>query len=128
MLETDFAKAFRAARQASDWRQQQDKIEKACQEAKTTKHFDALLEHFDARDIGSHIADWAEEAAYDPVESSGIAMVSLEDGVILTQWTDAGYWYAATMSEEEALKYIVEANAKWNEEDEEEAEEEEEAK
>ena len=32
-----FTKAFRAARKASDWRAQCDKIEKACQEAKTVR-------------------------------------------------------------------------------------------
>lgn len=117
MLESAFSKAFRAARQASDWSQQQDKIEKACQEAKTMAHFDALLEHFSARDIGSHIADWAEDAAYHPNESAGFAMISLEDGAIITQWSDSGFWYVATMPEAEALKYIEEANAEWNEED-----------
>ena len=123
MLESAFSKSYRAARQASDWRDQQDKIEKACQEAKTMAHFDALLEHFSARDIGSHIADWAEEAAYHPAESSGLAMVSLEDGAILTQWNDAGFYHTETIGEQEALKIIEEANAEWNEEEEEEAEE-----
>ena len=119
---TDFTKAYRAARQASDWRQQQDKIEKACQEAKTMAHFDALLEHFSARDIGSHIADWAEEAAYHPHESAGYAMITLEDGAILAQWNDSGFWYVSTMSADVASKYIEKANFEWNEEEEEESE------
>ena len=120
---TEFTKAYRAARQASDWRQQQDKIEKACQKAKTMAHFDALLEHFSARDIGSHIADWAEDAAYHPNESAGFAMITLEDGAIITQWNDSGFWYVSTMPKAEALKYIEEANSKWSEGEEEEAEE-----
>jgi hypothetical protein len=119
MLESAFSKAYRAARQATDWRQQQDKIEKACQEAKTMAHFDALLEHFEARDIGSHVADSADEAAYHPHESAGYAMITLEDGAILTQWNDAGFWYTETIGEQEALKIIEEANAEWNEEEEE---------
>ena len=119
---TECTKAYRAARQATDWREQQDKIEKACQEAKTTAHFDALLEHFSARDIGSHIADWAEEAAYHPHESAGYAMITLEDGAIFAEWHDSGHWYADTMSEEEALKYIEEANAEWHDEEAEETE------
>ena len=114
---TDFTKAFRAARQASDWREQKDKIEKACQEAKTTAHFDALLEHFSARDIGSHIADWAEEAAYHPHESAGCAMIILEDGAIITQWTDAGFYYTQTTNQEEATRVIEEANAEWHDEE-----------
>jgi hypothetical protein len=117
---TDFTKAYRAARQASDWRQQQDKIEKACQEAKTMAHFDALLEHFEARDIGSHIADWADEAAYHPHESAGYAMITLEDGAILTQWNDAGFYHTETIGEQEAMKIIEEANAEWSEEEKEE--------
>ena len=121
---TDFTKAYRAARQATDWRQQQDKIEKACQEAKTMAHFDALLEHFSARDIGSHIADSADEAAYHPHESAGYAMTTLEDGAILAQWNDSGFWYVSTMPEAEASKYIEEANSEWNEEEEEEEAEE----
>ena len=127
MLETDFAKAFRAARQASEWRAQQDKIGKACQEAKTTKHFDALIEHFDARDIGSHIADWAEEAAYHPHESAGYAMITLEDGAILAQWDDAGFWHVSTTQDQnEARDVINDVNAQWSETEEEEEEEEEE--
>lgn len=122
-----FTKAFRAARQASDWRDQADKIEKACQEAKTTAHFDALLEHFTAREIGSHIAEWAEEAAYHPHESAGYAMFTLEDGAILTQWTDAGFYYTETMSEDKASKIIEEANAEWHDDEEENDEEETEA-
>jgi hypothetical protein len=122
-----FTKAFRAARQASDWREQQDKIEKACQEAKTTAHFDALLEYFEAREIGSHIADWADEAAYHPHESAGLAMVTLEGGAIVAEWNDQGFWDVSTMSEEQASKIIEEANAEWNQEEEEEEEEEEEA-
>lgn len=112
-----FTKAFRAARKASDWRDQADKIEKSCQEAKTRQHFDALLEHFPAREIGSHIADWAEEAAYHPHESAGYAMITLEDGAILTQWNDAGFHHTETMSEDEASKIIEEANAEWHEEE-----------
>ena len=118
-----FTKAFRAARKASDWRDQQDKIEKACQEAKTMAHFDALLEHFTAREIGSYIAEWAEEAAYHPHESAGYAMITLDDGAILTQWTDAGFYHTETMSEEEALKIIEEANADWHDEEENDEEE-----
>ena len=114
----NFTRAFRAARQASDWREQQDRIEKACQEATTMAHFNALLEHFSARDIGSHIADWAEDAAYHPNESAGYAMITLEDGAIIAQWNDSGFWYVATMPEAEASKYIEEANAGWNEEEE----------
>ena len=134
---TDFTKAFRAARKAQKvnhldcgtsglnaWQQQAAALEKACQEAKTTKHFDALLEHFSARDIGSHIADWAEEAAYHPHESAGFAMIRLHDGAILTQWNDAGFYHTETMGEDEALKIIEEANAEWCDE---EAEEETEA-
>lgn len=112
-----FTKAFRAARKASDWRDQQDKIEKACREAKTMAHFDALLEHFPAREIGSHVADNAEKAAYHPHESAGYAMITLDDGAILTQWTDAGFYYTETMSEDEASKIIEEANAEWHEEE-----------
>ena len=124
MLETDFAKAFRAARQASEWRAQQDKIEKACQEAQTTKHFDALLEHFEARDIGSHIADWAEEAAYHPHESAGYAMITLEDGAILAQWNDDGIWHVSTTQDQnEARDVINDANAQWSDPEEEEEEE-----
>jgi hypothetical protein len=115
-----FTKAFRAARQATDWRQQQDKIEKACQEAKTMAHFDALLEHFEAREIGSPIADWADESAYHPHESAGCAMVTLEDGAILAQWNDSGFWWVETMNEALATKYVEEANAEWNQEEEEE--------
>jgi hypothetical protein len=118
-----FTKAFRAARKASDWRAQQDAIEKACQEAKTMAHFDALLEHFEAREIGSHIADWADEAAYHPHESAGYAMVTLEDGAILAQWNDSGFWRVETMNEALATKYVEEANAEWNQEEEEEEEE-----
>ena len=109
-----FTKAFRAARQASDWRDQQDKIETACQEAKTVAHFEALLEHFTAREIGSHIADNAEEAAYHPHESTGYAMITLEDGAILTHWNDAGFYHTETIGEEEASKIIEEANAAWH--------------
>jgi hypothetical protein len=117
-----FTKAFRAARQESDWRAKCDKIEKACQEAKTIAHFDALLEYFEAREIGSHVADWADEAAYHPHESAGLAMVTLEDGAIVAEWNDQGFWHVETMqSEEEASKIIEEANAEWNQEEEEEA-------
>ena len=119
-----FTKAFRAARKASDWREQQDKIEKACQEAKTVAHFDALLEHFEAREIGSHIADWADEAAYHPHDSAGLAMVTLEDGAIVAERNEQGFWHVETMSEEQASKIIEEANAEWNQEEEEEEEEE----
>jgi hypothetical protein len=115
-----FTKAFRAARQASDWRAQCDKIEKACQEAKTMAHFDALLEHFEARQIGSHIADWADEAAYHPHESAGLAMVTIEDGAIVAEWNEQGFWHVETMSEEQASRTIEEANAEWNQEEEEE--------
>ena len=83
-------------------------------------HFDALLEHFEARDIGSHIADWADEAAYHPHESAGYAMITLEDGAILTQWNDAGFYHTETIGEQEAMKIIEEANAEWSEEEKEE--------
>jgi hypothetical protein len=120
-----FTKALRAARKATDWRQQQDKIEKACQEAKTVAHFDALLEHFEAREIGSHIADNADDAAYHPHESAGLAMVTLEDGAIIAEWNAQGFWDVSTMPEEEALKLIAEVNEEWGQEEEEEEEEEE---
>ena len=120
---TDFTKAYRAARQASDWRQQQDKIEKACQEAKTVAHFDALLEHFSDRDIGSHIADCADEAAYHPHESAGYAMLTLENGAILAQWDDAGFWHVSTTQDQtEARDVINDANSQWSETEEEEEE------
>jgi len=116
MLNT-FTKAFRAARQESDWRAQCDKIEKACKEAKTMAHFDALLEHFEAREIGSHIADWADEAAYNSHETAGLAMVTLEDGAIIAEWSGQGFWDVSTMSEERASKMIEEANSDWNQEE-----------
>jgi len=113
-----FTKAFRAARKA-DWRAQQDAIKKACQKAKTVAHFDALLAHFEAREIGSHIADWATDKAYHPHESAGLAMLSLKDGAVISEWNDLGFWDVATMPEEEALKLIAEANEEWNQEEEE---------
>jgi hypothetical protein len=115
-----FTKAFRAARKASDWREQQDKLEKACQEAKTVAHFDALLEHFEAREIGSHIADWADEAAYHPHESAGLAMVTLEDGAIVAEWNEQGFWDVSTMDPAKAREILDEAYAEWNQEEEEE--------
>jgi hypothetical protein len=119
-----FTKAFRAARKASDWREQQDKLEKACQEAKTVAHFDALLEHFKAREIGSHIADWADEAAYHPHESAGLAMVTLEDGAIVAEWNEQGFWHVSTMDPTKAREILDDAHAVWSEEEEEEEEEE----
>lgn len=130
---TPFTRAFRAARKAHSltginaWQKQADTLAKACQEAKTMAHFDALLEHFTAREIGSHIAEWAEEAAYHPHESAGYAMITLDDGAILTQWNDAGFHHTETMSEEEALKIIEEANSEWHDDEEENDEEETEA-
>jgi len=118
-----FTKAFRAARQASDWRAQCDKIEKACQEAKTMAHFDALLEHFEAREIGPHIADNADESAYHPHESAGLAMVTLEDGAIVAEWNDQGFWDVSTMDPTKAREILDEAHAEWNEEEEDEEEE-----
>jgi len=115
-----FTKAFRAARKASDWRAQQDAIEKACQEAKTIAHFDALLEYFEAREIGSHIADWADEAAYNPHESAGLAMVTLEDGAIVAEWNEQGFWDVSTMDPTKAREILDEAYAEWNQEEEEE--------
>ncbi len=119
-----FTKAFRAARKATDWRAQRDAIEKACQEAKAMAHFDALLEHFDAKEIGNHIADWSEETACHPHDSAGLAMVKLEDGAIVAEWNEQGFWHVETMSEEQASRTIEEANAEWNQEEGEEEEEE----
>lgn len=124
---TPFTKAFRAARKASDWRDQADKIEKACQEAKTMAHFDALLEHFPAREIGSHISNWAEEAAYHPHESTGYAMLTLEDGAVVAWWNDSGFWEVETLPEIQAKALIEEAYAEWHDDEEENDEEETEA-
>ena len=116
-----FTKAFRAARQETGLVARYNKIEKACQEAKTVAHFDALLEHFEAREIGSHIADYADEAAYHPHESAGLAMVTLEDGAVIAEWSDAGFWDVSTMDPTKAKEIIDEAYAEWNQEEEEEA-------
>jgi hypothetical protein len=115
-----FTKAFRAARKA-EWRQQHEAIEKACSEARTTGHYDALLGSFEARDIGYFIEAWADEAAYHSHESTGIAMIKLENGAVVTKWADSGFWDVSTMSEERASEIIAEAHAEWNQEEEEEA-------
>lgn len=118
-----FTKAFRAARKA-ELCQQHEALEKACSEAKTMAHFDALLEHFEAREIGSHIADNADESAFHPHESAGLAMVTLEDGAIVAEWNDQGFWDVSTMDPTEARKIIDEAYAEWNGEEEDEEEKE----
>lgn len=77
------------------------------------------LGNFEARDIGGFVEQWADEAAYHNQESSGIAMIKLEDGAVIAEWSDSGFWDVSTMSEEQASKIIKEANAEWNQEEEE---------
>ena len=84
-------------------------------------HFDALLDHFEAREIGSHIADWADETTYHPQDSAGLAMVTLEDGAIVAEWDEQGRWDVSTMDSTKAREILDAAYAEWSQEEEEEA-------
>lgn len=108
--------------------EERDYIEKACSEVKTLADFQKLLDHFSAKEIGSHVADWAEESAFHPFDSAGYAMITLEDGAIVAHWDEQGFWDVFGFENvEEAQAIIDDANEDWTESEEDSEEEEPEA-
>lgn len=119
-----FAQFVKLALNATSLADEQNYIEKACAEAKTLADFEKLLAHFDAREIGSHIADWAEESAFHPFESAGYAMITLEDGAVIAHWDEQGFWDVSCYENiDEAQAIIDEANADWTESEDEDEDE-----
>lgn len=81
-------------------------ISALCSEAKTREDWEALIETYDARDLGSFIADWADNSAYHPHESAGIVSIEEDGFAVVASWTDDGFWDISIESLEDAKNMI----------------------
>jgi hypothetical protein len=81
-------------------------IEKLCADAKTREDWESLIETYDARDLGSFVADWADHSAYHPHESAGIVAIEESDFAVVASWTDDGFWDISIEDVEDAKMMV----------------------
>ena len=99
-----------------------DAADIVAQGAQTTVDWIDLIETLGEREAGNYVADWAEEAAYHPWLTEGVAYIATSDGGgVVTRWYDDGrvdtYICDAVA---DAAGEVEDANTEWNQEEEEE--------
>ena len=99
-----------------------DAADIVAQAAQTTADWSDLINTIGERDAGSYVADWADETAYYPWLTEGVAYIATSDGGgIVTRWYDDGRVDTYTCnSVEDAAGEVEDANKEWNQEEEEE--------
>ena len=102
-----------------------DAADIVAQAAQTTADWVDLIDTIGEREAGDYVADWADETAYHPWLTEGVAYIATRDGGgIVTRWRDDGRvdTYSCE-SVEDAAGEVEDANKEWNQEEEEEEEE-----
>ena len=103
-----------------------DAEEIVAQAADTVADWTDAIEMLGERAMGEYVADWADETAYHPRLSEGVAYLATSDqGGVVTRWYDDGRTDTYTCSRRDAEAEVIEALDAWREEEEEEEEEEE---
>ena len=90
--------------------------------AQTTADWADLIDTIGDREAGNYVADWADEAAYHPWLTEGVAYIATSDGGgVVTRWYDDGRVDTSTCkSMDDAAGEVEDANKEWNQEEEEE--------
>jgi len=98
-----------------------DAADIVAQAAQTTADWADLIETLGEHDAGSYVAGWADETAYHPWLTEGVAYIATSDGGgIVTRWYDDGRVDTYTCDAvADAAGEVEDANNAWNQEEEE---------
>jgi hypothetical protein len=122
MAKINIAMLIEQAKDAS-LTQEAELQDKALNECESLEDWEACLEAFGSRVVGSYVADNADAYAYHPYECGGIAYCEIEGkDAIVSQWNDQGFYDVSFVDLPTADSWVDERNAEWNTEDEEEDE------